>query len=488
MTPTDLSLFTDFYEFTMMQGYFKNNMAHEVAVFDVYFRNNPNNNGYSVFAGLEQVIEYINTLRFTEETLAYLASLGKFEADFLDYLRHFKFSGDIYSAKEGSVVFPNEPIVKVIAPIMEAHLIEGALLNIINHQSLIATKASRIVQAAGGDRVLELGLRRAQGMGAALYGSRAAIIGGCAATSNVAAGRQFNIEVTGTQSHSWVMSFETELAAFEAYAKVYSDYCMLLVDTHNTLKSGIPNAIKIFDQFKASGKLPKAFGIRLDSGDIAYLSKEARKMLDEAGYPQAVIAASNDLDEDLIKDLKYQKAEITVWGVGTSLITSKSWASFGGVYKLGAIKAADGSFTPKIKLSESTTKINNPGNKRVYRIYDKKTKKMRADLITLTDELIDTDSDLMIFHPTQVWKKMNFKAGTYEVEDLLIPVFKGGTHVYHSPSVMEIQAYAKSQKAALWEEYTRFTNPHVFPVDLSVDLYVLKNALINEIYERTNMN
>ena len=480
-----ISLFTDFYEFTMMQGYFKQGKQNEIAVFDMYFRENPNKKGYSIFAGLEQVIEYINNLRFDEASIDYLREQGVFEEDFLDYLRGFKFTGDIYSAKEGSVIFPNEPILKVIAPITEAHLVEGAILNIINHQSLIATKASMIVQSAEGDRVLELGLRRAQGMGAAVYGSRAAIIGGCSATSNVLAGKQFDIKVAGTQSHSWVMSFDTEIQAFEAFAEVYPDNCILLVDTHNTLRSGVPNAIKVFDKLKEKGVEPNVYGIRLDSGDIAYLSKKARKMLDDAGHTGAIIAASNDLDEDLIRDLKHQKAAISVWGVGTSLITSKSWASFGGVYKLAAIKNEKGEYVPKIKISESVAKINTPANKTVFRIYDKTTKKMQADLIAICPDSIDENKDLTIFHPVQTYKKRTFKAGEFYVEELLIPVFERGEQIYVSPTAKEVQVYAKEQVQSLWEEYTRLINPDIYPVDLTLELYEVKNKLINEVYQST---
>ena len=481
----DIALFTDFYELTMMQGYFKKGMQGTMAVFDMFYRSNPNRNGYSIFAGLEQVLAYIQTLSFDPADVDYLRSQHIFDEDFLQYLSTFKFTGDIYGVKEGSVIFPNEPIIKVVAPIMEAHLVEGAILNIINHQSLIATKAARIVQSADGDVVMELGLRRAQGIGAGIYGSRASIIGGCKSTSNVVAGKRFDIKVSGTQSHSWVMSYDSELEAFEAYAQVYPDNCILLVDTHNTLKSGVPNAIRVFDQLREAGKTPAVYGIRLDSGDIAYLSKQARKMLDAAGHPEAIIAASNDLDEDLIKDLKHQKAAIDTWGVGTSLITSKSWASFGGVYKLSAIDKKGDGYEPKIKISESPIKINNPGNKKVYRIYDAKTKKMKADLITLEHEVIDVTKDLTIFHPIQTWKTITFKANAFYIEELLIPVVKKGQVVYDSPSVEEIKVYSIAQREALWEEYKRFTNPNIFPVDLSQALFDLKNKLISESYERT---
>ena len=373
MRADNLTLLTDLYELTMMQGYFEKQSANETVIFDVFFRENPVKNGYSIMAGLEQVIEYIKNLNFSYEDVDYLRGLGIFSEDFLHYLSGFHFSGNIYAIPEGSVIFPKEPILKVIAPIMEAQLVETAILNIINHQSLIATKTARVVHAAQGDGVMEFGLRRAQGPDAGLYGARAAMIGGCVGTSNVLAGKMFDVPIMGTHAHSWIMSFPDEYTAFKAYAELYPDACTLLVDTYDTLKSGVPNAIRVFREMKDAGIHPKSYGIRLDSGDLAYLSKKARVMLDAAGFEDAVIAASNDLDEMLINDLKIQGAAITSWGVGTHLITSKDCPSFGGVYKLAAIEK-DGKFLPKIKISENTEKITNPGNKPfiVYTIRDRK--------------------------------------------------------------------------------------------------------------------
>ena len=369
MNYENLTLLTDFYELTMMQGYFESEQKNQIVVFDLFYRNNPSGNSFAITAGLEQVIEYIKNLRFYNDDIDYLNSLNTFSTDFLNYLKDFKFTGDIYAIPEGTVVFPKEPIIKVIAPIIEAQLIETALLNIINHQSLIATKAARVNWAAQNDIVLEFGLRRAQGPDAGIYGARAAIIGGCAATSNVLTGKMFNVPVKGTHAHSWVMSFKTELDAFRRYARLFPDACLLLVDTYDTLKSGVPNAIKVFRELQENGIKPKMYGIRLDSGDLAYLSKKARKMLDDAGFESAIISASSDLDEYLIRDLKSQGSKISLWGVGTNLITSKDCPSFGGVYKLAAIQAND-KFEPKIKVSENIDKVTNPGNKAIYRVYD----------------------------------------------------------------------------------------------------------------------
>ena len=378
MSIMNLTLLTDLYQLTMMQGYFKNN-RNDTVVFDAFYRTNPSGNGFAIAAGLEQVIDYLKNLRFSPEDIEYLRSLHIFDEDFLEYLTNFKFTGSVYAIPEGTVVFPKEPLLKVIAPIMEAQLIETAILNIVNHQSLIATKAARVVYAAKGDGVLEFGLRRAQGPDAGVYGARAAMIGGCVGTSNVLAGQKFGVPVSGTHAHSWIMSFPDEYTAFKKYADLYPNACILLVDTYDTLKSGVPNAIRVFKEMREAGIPLTKYGIRLDSGDLAYLSKRARKMLDKAGFPDAVISASSDLDENLIDSLKAQGAEIKLWGVGTNLITSKDQPAFGGVYKLAAIKNADGTYTPKIKLSENTAKVTNPGNKTVYRIYDKKTGMLNAD-------------------------------------------------------------------------------------------------------------
>lgn len=477
----NLTLLTDLYEITMMQAYFKNNNKNKMAIFDVFYRKNPMDGGYAISAGLEQVIEYINNLHFTEDDINYLASLKIFEDDFLDYLKNFKFTGDIYAIPEGSVMFPREPMLKVIAPIMEAQFIETAILNILNHQSLIATKAARICYAAEGDGIMEFGLRRAQGPDAGIYGARAAVIGGCAGTSNVLTGQMFDVPVMGTHAHSWIMSFDDEYTAFYTYAKLYPMACTLLVDTYDTLNSGVPNAIKVFKQMKKEGIELKNYGIRLDSGDLAYLSKKARKMLDDAGFKDATITASNDLDEFLIASLKMQGAEITNWGVGTNLITSKDCPSFGGVYKLAAIMEDGENFTPKIKLSDNSEKITNPGNKKIYRIYEKENNKIKADLICLENETFTENEDMHIFDPHEPWKKTVLKAGTFTLKELLVKVFDKGQCVYHSDSVMKLRDFAISEMETLWEETKRFENPHQVYVDLSQKLYDIKISLLEKM-------
>lgn len=480
MNNRNLTLLTDLYELTMMQGYFEK-QENDVVVFDVFFRANPCSSGYSVAAGLEQVIEYVKNLNFSYEDVDYLRGLHMFSEDFLQYLSGYHFTGSIYAIPEGSVVFPKEPLIKVIAPIMEAQLVETAILNIINHQSLIATKTSRITYAAGKCGVMEFGLRRAQGPDAGLYGARAAMIAGCVGTSNVLAGQMFDVPVMGTHAHSWIMSFPDEYTAFKAYADLYPEGCTLLVDTYDTLKSGVPNAIRVFQEMKEAGVSPRKLGIRLDSGDLAYLSKKARKMLDEAGFEEAIICASNDLDEYLIHDLNMQGAAINSWGVGTNLITSKDCPSFGGVYKLAAIQNSDGKFVPKIKLSENTEKITNPGNKTIYRIYEKETGKMKADLICFVDEVINPDEDLLLFDPIETWKKTKLKGGTYTVREMMVPVFIKGECVYQSPSVMEIAEYCRQEKETLWDETKRLFNPHKVYVDLSQQLYDVKKGLLDKM-------
>ncbi len=480
MNSQNLTLLTDLYELTMMQGYFES-QENETVVFDVFFRANPCKSGYSIAAGLDQIISYIKNLNFSYEDVDYLRKLNMFSEDFLHYLSGFHFSGNIYAIPEGTVVFPREPLLKVIAPIMEAQLVETAILNIINHQSLIATKTARIVYAAQGDGIMEFGLRRAQGPDAGLYGARAAMIGGCVGTSNVLAGQVFNVPVKGTHAHSWIMSFKDEYTAFKTYADLYPDSCFLLVDTYDTLKSGVPNAIRVFTEMKESGIALKNYGIRLDSGDLAYLSKKARAMLDAAGFEDAVISASNDLDEYLIHDLKMQKAAITSWGVGTNLITSKDCPSFGGVYKLAAIQNKDGEFVPKIKLSENTEKITNPGNKTIFRIYDKESGKIKADLICFADEVYDPSQDLLLFDPIETWKKTLLKGGTYTMREIMVPVFVHGECVYESPSVMEIAAYCNQEKETLWDETKRLFNPHRVHVDLSDSLYQVKKQLLDQM-------
>ena len=480
MSKRNLTLLTDLYELTMMQGYYEKGQNENV-IFDVFFRQNPCNNGYSVCAGLDQVIDYIKNLHFTYDDVDYLRGLGIFKEDFLHYLSGFHFSGDIYAIPEGTVVFPKEPLLKVVAPIMEAQLVETAILNIINHQSLIATKTSRIVFAANGDGIMEFGLRRAQGPDAGLYGARAAMIGGCVGTSNVLAGQMFDVPVMGTHAHSWIMSFPDEYTAFKTYAEMYPDNCTLLVDTYDTLKSGVPNAIRVFQEFKDAGKPLIKYGIRLDSGDLAYLSKEARKMLDEAGFPEATICASNDLDEFLLHDLKMQGAAIDSWGVGTNLITSKDCPSFGGVYKLAAIQNEEGEFVPKIKISENTEKITNTGNKTIYRIYEKASGKIKADLICFADEVIDPKQDLLLFDPMDTWKKTKLAGGTYTVREILLPIFKNGECLYKSPTLKEIAAYCREEKDTLWDETKRLFYPHRVYVDLSQKLYAVKQSLLDQM-------
>lgn len=479
-----LTLLTDLYELTMMQGYFKSGL-NDTVVFDMFYRKNPSNGGYAIACGLEQVIDYIKNLKFTYEDIDYLRNLGMFDEDFLTYLSSFHFSGDIYAIPEGTVVFPKEPLVKVIAPVMEAQLVETAILNIVNHQSLIATKASRVAFAAKGDGIMEFGLRRAQGPDAGIYGARAAVIGGCVGTSCVLTGQMWDIPVKGTHAHSWIMSFPDEYTAFKTYANLYPKACILLVDTYDTLHSGVPNAIKVFKEMREAGIELSYYGIRLDSGDLAYLSKKARKMLDEAGFTDAVISASSDLDEYLIDSLKTQGAQITSWGVGTNLITSKDCPAFGGVYKLAAIYNSEiGEYIPKIKLSENTAKITNPGNKTVFRLYDKENGKLKADLIALADEKIDESKDLLIFDPIETWKKTNLEAGTFTVRELLVPIFEKGICVYNSPEVMEIKEYCSKELDTLWDETRRFMNPHEVYVDLSDKLYDMKKNLLDGFSKR----
>ena len=478
MSTLNLTLLTDLYELTMMQGYYESN-SNETVIFDAFYRKNPCGNGYAIAAGLDQVIDYIKNLHFSDEDIAYLDSLGIFHAPFLEYLRSFHFEGDIWAIPEGSVVFPYEPLVKVIAPIMQAQLIETALLNIVNHQSLIATKTARVVQAARGDGIMEFGLRRAQGPDAGVYGARAAMIGGCIGTSNVLTGQLFDVPVKGTHAHSWIMSFPDEYTAFKKYSELYPNACLLLVDTYDTLRSGVPNAIRVFQEMRAAGQDLKGYGIRLDSGDLAYMSKQARKLLDEAGFTDAIISASSDLDEYLIDSLKTQGAAITSWGVGTNMITSKD---FGGVYKLAAVlDEKTGTFIPKIKLSENTEKITNPGNKKILRIYDKETGKIRADLICLIEEEFDPEQDMIIFDQLETWKKTKIKGGTYTLREMLVPVFLKGECVYTSPSVMEIRDICMKEKDTLWDETKRLANPHTVYVDLSDRLYQIKSELLEQM-------
>ncbi len=470
----NLTMMTDLYQLTMMYGYYKSGMTKNVAVFDLFFRRLRKNSAYCIMAGTQSVIEYINSLHFTQEDIDYLDSLNLFDRGFLDELSKLRFTGEIYAMKEGTVVFPYEPLLRVKAPIMEAQLVETTLLNLVNSQTLIASKAGRVAYAARDDTVMEFGLRRAQGPDAGTYGARAAVIAGCKGTSNVLAGKLYDVKVMGTHAHSWVQSFPSEIDAFRAYANTFPDACMLLVDTYDTLGSGVPNAIKVFDELRAAGHEP--VGIRLDSGDLAYLSKKARVMLDEAGYPKASICASSDLDEFVIRDLKMQGAKIDSWGVGTKLITSEDCPSLGGVYKMSA-EIVNGKMVPKIKLSENIEKMTNPGYKKVFRLY-KQNGMAIADLIALDDETIDTDKPLRIYHPEHSYK--NKLIENFTVRELLIPIFVDGKQVYSSPTVMEMQKYCKEELATLYEESKRTLNPNTYKVDISDKLYDLKQALIRE--------
>ncbi len=476
MNNRKLSLVTDFYELTMSHGYFLNNMQNTIAYFDVFFRQIPDNGGYVICCGLEQIIDYIKNLKFDEEDIVYLKSLNKFSDGFLNYLRSFKFTGDIWAIPEGTVVFPHEPIITVRAPIIEAQIIETMLLMIINHQCLIATKASRIVSAAKGRPIMEFGARRAHSVDAAVLGARAAIIGGCVGTSCTYTAQKFNTIASGTMAHSFIQSFDSEYEAFKAYSEMYPDDCTLLIDTYDTLNSGILNAVKVFNEVLVpKGFRPKA--VRLDSGDLAYLSKKIRTILDEAGFPDCKICVSNSLDENLISSLLEQGAKIDLFGVGENLITAKSNPVFGGVYKLCAIEKSN-KIIPKIKISENTTKITNPGFKKVYRFYSKDTGKALADVLTLNNETIP-DSNYVIFDPNNPWRKKTLV--NYIVKPLQEQIFKGGKLVYNSPSLSEISKHRKEELDSLWDEVKRLNNPHRYFVDLSSDLWNLKNELLKKI-------
>ncbi len=477
----NLTLLTDLYQLTMMNGYLNNERKDELAVFDIFFRQNGMIT-YSLACGLEQVVDYILNLKFGDKEIEYLKSLGLFGDDFLNYLRNFKFTGDVYAVPEGTVVFPGEPILTVKAPVIQAQLIETALLNIMNFQTLIATKAAKIRYASGDDLLMEFGLRRAQAPDAGIYGARAAVIGGCDSTSNVLAGKMFNIPVAGTHAHSWVMNFKDEYTAFKAYAEAYPNNVLLLVDTFDTLKQGVPNAIKVFKEIREKGGKPK--GIRLDSGDLAYLSKKAREMLDKEGFNDAIICASGDLDEYSINSLKNQGAKINSWGVGTRLITSADMPALGGVYKLAAVIDGEGKEEPKIKLSNNAEKITNPGFKNIYRVYDKQTGKAEADCIFLRhEEDVDESIPLTLTHPTERWKKTTFNS--YFVRKLHVEVIKEGKLVYDLPDIKTIKEYAKKELESFWDEYKRLDKPHVYKVDLSDELYNLKTGMIEKIREKS---
>ncbi len=471
----NMTMLCDFYELTMGNGYFRNGYKDRITYFDVFFRKVPDQGGFAIAAGLEQLIEYIENLHFSEEDIAYLRGRNLFCEEFLDYLRNFRFTGDIYAIPEGTPVFPREPLVVVRAPSIEAQLIETFTLLTINHQSLIATKANRICRAANGRTVLEFGSRRAQGADAAIIGARAAYIGGCAGTACTISDQLYGVPAGGTMAHAWVQMFDTEYEAFKTYCETYPTNATLLVDTYNTLKSGVPNAIRAFNEVLRPMGISKC-GIRLDSGDMAYLSQKARKMLDEAGWPECQISVSNSLDERLIQNLFLQGAQIDMFGVGERMITAKSEPVFGGVYKLTAVENDKGEIIPKIKCSENVEKITIPHFKKVYRLYNRDNGKAIADYMTVHDEVVDENEPLMLFDPYATWKTKN--VCNFEARELLVPVFLNGKKVYQSPTLKDIQAYCKQQVNTLWDEIKRFDNPQTYYVDLSQKLWDIQQELL----------
>ena len=466
----------DFYELTMANGYFVKGMADRITYFDIFFREIPDGGGFAIAAGLAQIIDYVKNLQFTEEDIEYLRGRGCFDEKFLEMLRNFRFTGDIWAVPEGTPIFPSEPVITVRAPAYQAQFIETYLLLVFNHQSLVATKANRIVRAAEGRPVSEFGSRRAQGASAAILGARAAYIGGCSSTACAIADERFGIPAVGTMAHSWVQMFDSEYEAFDTYCKLYPNAATLLVDTYNVLKSGVPNAIKAF---KANG-ITKC-GVRIDSGDITYLTRKTRKLLDEAGMTDCKIVVSNSLDEYIIRDTIQQGACIDSFGVGERLITSKNSPVFGGVYKLAAIEREDGTIVPKIKISENTAKITNPHYKKLYRIYEGDSGKAIADLITVHDEVIDTSKPLELFDPEHIWKRKVLE--DYRIEELQKPIFLGGKCVYESPTASEIRDYCAAQLDLQWDEVKRFENPHNYYVDLSQKLWDVKQALLSGKYK-----
>ena len=471
----NLTMLCDFYELTMSQGYFANGYRDRITYFDVFFRQCPDGGGFAVAAGLEQIIQYIQDLHFSPEDIAYLRNRGIFSEEFLEYLANFRFTGDIWAVPEGTPIFPKEPIITVRAPAIEAQLIETYILLCINHQSLIATKANRVVRAAQGRTVLEFGSRRAQGADAAILGARAAYIGGCNGTACTISDQLFGVYAGGTMAHAWVQMFDTEYEAFKAYAKMYPNNCTLLVDTYNTLKSGVPNAIKVFNEVLKPMGITKC-GIRLDSGDMTYLTQKARQMLDDAGWTDCKISVSNSLDEYIIQDILRQGAKIDLFGVGERLITARSEPVFGGVYKLVAVEDAEGNVTPKIKISENVGKITNPHYKRLYRFYGKDTNKAIADYMTVYDEIVDDTQDMEIFDPDATWKTK--RVYNFEAKELQVPIFKNGELVYQMPTLDEIRTYCLAEVGRLWDEIKRFDNPQTYYVDLSQKLWDIKYGLL----------
>lgn len=472
----NLTMLTDFYELTMANGYFNNGFKDKVVYFDMFFRRVPDGGGFAIMAGLQQVIEYIENLHFSDEDIKYLKSKNLFTEEFLNYLKDFKFTCDVWAIPEGTPIFPCEPILTVKGPIIEAQLIETMVLLSINHQSLIATKANRIVRAANGRDIMEFGSRRAQGFDGAIYGARAAYIGGCIGTACTIAERDFNIPAIGTMAHSWVQLFDNEIDAFRTYARQYPDSCMLLVDTYNTLKSGIPNAIKVFkEEIVPRGYRP--LGIRIDSGDITYLAKKARKLLDNAGFKDCKICASNSLDEHIIREMVLQDAKVDLFGVGERLVTSSSEPVFGGVYKLVAVES-DGEIIPKIKLSENVSKITTPCYKNLWRLFDNETGKAIADVVTLNDEIIDSDKPYEIFDPEYIWKRKTIT--NFTAKEIRKKIFEKGVSCYQTPDLKDIRNYCKNQVEKLWDEVKRFENPHNYYVDLSQKLWQEKQQLISD--------
>ena len=475
----NMSMLGDFYELTMGNGYLEAGLKDRITYFDIFFRDVPDHGGYAICAGLERIIAYIQDLHFSEEDIEYLRSKDLFSERFLDYLRDFKFTGDVWAIPEGTPIFPREPIITVRAPAIQAQLVETFLLLIFNHQSLVATKTNRIVRAAEGRVILEFGSRRAQGTDAAISGARAAYIGGCAGTACTISDQLFGVPAGGTMAHAWVQMFDSEYEAFKTYCEVFPTNATLLVDTYNTLKSGVPNAIKAFNEVLRPKGITKC-AIRLDSGDIAYLTREARQMLDEAGWESCKISASNSLDEYIIQDILRQGAKVDLFGVGERMITSKSDPVFGGVYKLAAIEKEDGTIVPKIKISENVGKITNPHFKKVYRIFDKATGKAEADYITVWDEVIEEGQPLELFDPDATWKRRTYT--DYTIKPLQEKIFDHGELVYQQPTLSEIQKYCREQIDTLWDEVKRFENPHNYYVDLSQKLWDIKQDLLRKNY------
>ena len=471
----NLTMLCDYYELTMSQGYFATGYCDRIAYFDLFFRQCPDGGGFAIAAGLEQIIQYVKDLHFGPEDIDYLRSRNMFSEEFLRYLADFKFTGDIWAVPEGTPIFPNEPIITVRAPAIQAQLVETYMLLCINHQSLIATKSNRIVRAAEVRTVLEFGSRRAQGADAAILGARAAYIGGCHGTACTISDQLFGVKAGGTMAHAWVQMFDSEYEAFKAYAQMYPNNAVLLVDTYNTLKSGVPNAIRVFNEVLKPMGITKC-GIRLDSGDMAYLTQQARIMLDAAGWTECAISVSNSLDEYIIRDILRQGAKIDLFGVGERLITAKSEPVFGGVYKLAAVEEPDGTIVPKIKISENVVKITNPHYKKLYRFFAKDTGKAIADYMTVYDEVVDDSKDLEIFDPEATWKTK--QVYNFTAKELQVPIFKGGELVYELPTLEEIRSYCKEQVETLWDEVKRFDNPQTYYVDLSQKLWDVKYGLL----------